>query len=575
MAWVEDRVMLQQFPNKLSNIFETAGWTEFAKYRAKQGNKYGEVRLFESTGSDKEKRKFGIIHTYDLDKPTFPDQRYIQETSQLAVLGVADGVKKTFTFPAEYILPGTEKVYINGELVDPSEYEIDPKGRTITFHTAPASGVIKASYYLSSKAYEPTNSMGVFLFDEFYYEEYVQGEVIGTADGTTTTFLISNSNIRPGTVKVYVNGVLADEFSYRVDHQLGTVTFYTAPDSGEIKVDYCYIIPPVEGHDYGDIEVTNAVGDIYTSDGMGNLAFGAVTFINPSIPTVFNFFEGENFHYGFGRDSYMDFWGNANKDRIALFFRVNPSADAANKAWFVPFYVGRIHNNGEKPRRNTALIGGARTGVTGTWAKDKKLGNTLVDYGPQTSNGNNHIIIHQDIGGAYYQRHYFGFITHDKAIDEDEATFQPSAYTNKYHLPRLWIVHPYDGHVAMLDDIYAVHPKNIEQEAELENEKTVVHELIGTGNGVQTVFHLENHCQESRPHIFFDCIEQTTGFTYDPETKAVEFAIPPAPGVEITASYTVKELYKYTLPTTPLTPMRLDETTPFNPIGWAIFKENL
>ncbi|OLN21699.1 hypothetical protein BTO30_13430 [Domibacillus antri] len=569
--WINEQMILQRFPATLKTIFESGGWEEFAKYRAKDGQKSAEVRLFRATGSDKVKRQFGLINAYDLAVPTFPDNRFISDTSKLAIIGIGNGTQTAFEFPAEYILPGSEVVTVNDTPVANTDYTIDPKGRTITFSVAP-NGLIKASYHLSSKAFEPTNAMGVFLFDSVSFDLTETGISIGTGDGTTTIFNIGQTGIKPGSVTVYIDGVAADDLSYVVDNTAGTVTFYTAPASGAITADYAYSKTPVEGYDYGDIDVSVA-GLPDTADGMGNLAFAAATYLRPSIPTVFTFTNEENFNLSFGRDSLMSIWGSINKDRIAIFMRADATSDPDN-VWVVPFYLGRVNNSGKKPRQNTVLIGGSRAGVTGTWFAEKMLGGTSVDYGPDTTNGNDFVNLHQAVGGAYYQKHYLSFITHSREIEKPEVGNGPSIYTDKYHQSFMSIVHPFDKEIGVLDGIYAVHPKGLEQGDELEVTKTVVHQVIGVGDGETKMFHLFHQCQELNPMIYFDCVEQT-GFTYDPAYKAVEFAIAPAAGIEVTASYTVKELYQYNLAMTPVTPMRREEASPYAPIGWGVFKESL
>lgn len=59
-----------------------------------------------------------------------------------------------------------------------------------------------------------------------------------------------------------------------------------------------------------------------------------------------------------------------------------------------------------------------------------------------------------------YQKHYLAFITHDADVDPShESRFNPSVYSNKYHISPMYIVHPSDGYVGRLDEVYAIHPK--------------------------------------------------------------------------------------------------------------------
>ncbi|ANB66112.1 hypothetical protein GFC29_3811 (plasmid) [Anoxybacillus sp. B7M1] len=579
--WYEERITLQEFPKKFTQILAANGWNKTAQFRAVNGQAFAEVHLFESFGSDGDRRKFGLIFPYAFDDAkTFDDNRFIPETSRLATLGYGDGVKRTFDFPAAPMVPGSEQIMIDGTTVPKSSYVIDPNGNTVTFNTAPAAGqIIKANYALSNKAYEPSNVFGVFLYNDVLFEKsVVRGQPesnLGTADGTTKTFLFPKSGVRPGSVQIYVNNALKSETEYTIDYATSTVTFVTAPTTGKIEAVYKYAMLPVSGVDYGDLisypsSYSKANG--FSGRYMAEMAYGAITFVQPSPVAVMQLTNEANFSRSFQRDSFLYLWGSINKDRLALFFRPDPSADPKN-ALYVPLYLGRISAIGEAPRRNTVLIGGAQSTKEMTTFNLTSSINQNLDYGTNTANGNSYVLLHQAIGGSYYQRHYLSFITHSRDLDLPETRFNPSAYTGKYHLSQLWIVHPQEGYVGKLDDIYAVHPKNIEQMDELEIERVVSHETIGIGDGERRVFHIDHACQEAKPQVFIDCTEITT-FIYDPNTKAVIFNDPPAPGVDITANYSFKQTFKYSLPTTERTPMRVPEATPFAPIGWAILKEN-
>ncbi|WP_248499807.1 DUF2460 domain-containing protein [Staphylococcus aureus] len=572
---------LQEFPRKFRDMIAEAGWSLKARYRAvKTGtSQYSEVQLFESLGTDGSIRQFGMINGYDLSKPTFDDSRYIAESSRLAIVGVGDGAKKTFQLPGGPMQSGTEKTYVNGVEVAKSTYTFGTYKDEITFTAAPPAGqTIKMAGYLSTAALEPTNVFGIFTYNDVYFDRGVTkgaGDgTLGTANGTKTAFQFPKFPVRPGTVKIYLAGVEQSDTLYTIDYATGAVTFTTAPAAGTLEADYKYILSPIRGVDYGDIQVTSSETDMLTAKAFGGLAYAAFTFIQPSIPTVMTMTNDTNLSRSFNRDSFIYLWGSINKDRLSLMIRVDPSAEP-DKAYYMPLYFGRLHVAGDLPRRNTVLIGGAKTGAPVSWVKDLKIGNILVDYGPETSNGNDTVLLHQSIGGSLNQKHYLAFITHDKAIDAADTKFNPSAYTDKYHISQIWVVHPQEGYVGKLDDMYAIHPKNIEQGDELEIEKTVPHEWIGRGDGVRKVFHIEHQSVEAQPLVFKDCVEVTTGITYDPEHKSITFATAPADGVDLTASYQFKQLFKYFLATAPRTATRLDEVTPFNPIGFGIFKENV
>lgn len=150
----------------------------------------------------------------------------------------------------------------------------------------------------------------------------------------------------------------------------------------------------------------------------------------------------------------------------------------------------------------------------------KKIGETNMDYGQNTSGGNLSPMLAQSLTGAMYQQHYLSFITHNSDIDSGQGRFNPSMYSNKYHLSQFYIVHPNDGYVGKLDDVYAVHPKNIQQADELEIEKTVVNEVLGNGDGATTIFHLEHKPQGDTLNIFMNCKEiPKTDYVYNPDDK--------------------------------------------------------
>jgi hypothetical protein len=281
----------------------------------------------------------------------------------------------------------------------------------------------------------------------------------------------------------------------------------------------------------------------------------------------------KNYTNEWQRDSIMYFYGNVNKDRIIMFMRIDPTGNPVN-AYFVPLYIGRLHTLGQKPRKNLVLIGGTRTTDAFVWAKDKMLGKSMVDYGVDTANGNNVASLQQSYSGAMYQNHYFAFITHDQQVDNGQGRYNPSMYSNKYHLSQIFLVHPNDGYVGKLDDIYAVHPKNIQQADELEIIKTDENEEVGVGDGVESIFHVEHKPKDGTLRIQVNCGDiPEADYTFDPNTKQIVFDTPPVG--EILAFYDFSQLYRYTLATTPVSPCTQDKATPFNPIGLAIYKEDI
>jgi hypothetical protein len=149
----------------------------------------------------------------------------------------------------------------------------------------------------------------------------------------------------------------------------------------------------------------------------------------------------------------------------------------------------------------------------------------------------------------------------------------------------MYVVHPNDGFVGKLDEVYAVHPKNISQLDELEVVETAKDEDLGTGDGMKSVFHLSHQPSLKDDGIPFlltvkvDCVEQVLGTDYniDYEHKTVNFLAGKEPtiGQEVLATYEYKQIYRYTLADTPVSPLTLAAISPFAPIGLGILKETL
>ncbi len=73
----------------------------------------------------------------------------------------------------------------------------------------------------------------------------VTGEAVGTGDGTTTKFYLSNTPVKEESEKIYVDGVLMTRGTdYTIDYETGEITFATAPAAGSsITADYIYYVP--------------------------------------------------------------------------------------------------------------------------------------------------------------------------------------------------------------------------------------------------------------------------------------------------------------------------------------------
>ncbi|MDQ0176735.1 hypothetical protein [Bacillus chungangensis] len=418
---------------------------------------------------------------------------------------------------------------------------------------------------------------------------------IGVGDGEKTVFKIPIYPVDTTFFDLFLDTVHLTENDYTIDAEKGIITFNNpVPASTVITADYkaadnaiepgvsmtvftYHFLAPVDSpvdEAFGrliDVQTAKSFdGDSPTS--MMDAVFDHYTFMMPSPPTVISLLANKaDMGRAYKRDSLFKHWGNMNRDRVILFARIDGGANA-DKAFFAPFYFGRLWLFGgdHKPMRNTAIFGGCSSQDE---IKAKTLGKSNLDYGEHTTNGNSGVQLHQSIGGIYYQRHYFSFITHDISAEtaNGDASYNPSAYTDSYHLSRLAITHPNDGKVGLVDDVYATHVKSLSQFDELTVEEEVKLEFIGTGTGSRRVFHTP-HRPKTDFNLTVGC-QQVTKYVFNLETKAITMDTPPESGDEVVASYGFSQMYQFHAPTTPITPFLLSNLTPYHPSGIAILKK--
>jgi hypothetical protein len=604
VSWFDGDSTIQLFPKDLEALFNSKGWNTFIKYRAvsADGQRFADVKLFRSLGSDNQMRNFGMVYGYG-KKATVElgEQEFISQNSVLGALIKDEVINTKFAFQIKPVIEDSVIVYKNGNPVQSTDYVLDAVGGTVSFTVAPdAADKIAANFSPSPIAPQPVKRMYFFTFDDVRGEKIVQGvsgsvvigdpeSILPDGDGTRKIFPIpTEATIKVDTARVFINQIEVPATNFTVDYTTNAITFNAdvlAPDAGaELHASYVKILSSTgtQTVNYGDIAVKNFDPDKGTE--LLNATYSAIYYIYPSLPTALSFTPLQDFDRGWQRDSTMYYWGNVTKDRIVMFFRPDPTPGAEN-TYFAPLYIGRLTTLGKAPRKNNVIISGCRELDEIAWKKDMKLGAIFVDYGNNTSNGNRSVQLQQSIGGTYYQQHYLAFITHDKSVDAGESRFNPSVYSGKYHISPMYIVHPNDGFVGKLDECYAVHPKNISQLDELEVIETSTNEDLGKGDGVTKVYHLAHQPSlkdDGTPfklEVQVDCVLQTLGVDYnlDMETKTVNFIdgkIPVA-GKEIIANYEYKQLYRYTLADTPVSPFTLANMAPFAPIGLGVLKETL
>jgi hypothetical protein len=587
--YFETSSSIQLLPKNLGELFVDHGWNYFGRYRAwsqlgsdPYRKRFADVRLFESVGSDGQSRYFGFIHGYGVTTPTpIGEEPIITHSSELGKFGHGDGIETKFQSLVYPIVPGSLTVYFNG-VAQPDSIiaSVEKETGLITLTSAPADGVeVSGTYALTDNAPNMPARLYFFTCDTVRPERLIVPNTtpempeskLGTGSGGTTTFDINSPGheVKPDSVTVFVDGAIVS--NYTVDYVTKRVTFDTAPATGsDIEISFVQKLTKDSNGYFGDFQV----GTFNPTDkeGLAGAAYSVLNLIIPSIPTALSFIPAETYSGAWFRDTQIYLWGNATKDRIMLFTHPDPAPDPT-KVYISPLYIGRLSTIGKEPRRNNVIIAGHRTTDAIPYATDKKLSRYKVDYGANTSNGNEGVLLQQSVGGSYYQKYYLSFITHDVMMEESsESKFNPSVYTGKYHISPIYVVHPNDGYVGRLDEVYAIHPKNISQMDELEVTENSKDEVLGVGDGIKTVFHFYH--KPVNLQIQVDCGVITTGFTIDPEAKTITFDTPPGPGAEVVANYEYNQVYKYTLPDAPSV-FNDEKYSPYQPIGLGVLKQNL
>lgn len=605
-GFFDETLSIQLLPEQLEELFNLAGWDTIGKYRVyaplegdNYRKKFVEVRMFSSQGSDGKRRNFGFINGYGGKVTPAGEEPIISKNSFLGELEeIEDSEGTKFKFKVFPVIPSSVFIYDEDDnLIDDEAYMVDGEKGEVTFQVAPQTKLY-ATYALTDNAPELVRRLWFFTFEDVRPER-----TVAVTEGTASTRLIDGldgkfyfpikegEEIKLDTVTLYSGNpqgmgnyeIIPKEY-YNVNYEEGSVEFgenYTEPPV--VYADYTVVITMDEEKSYGDI----LVPDFDTNDpkGVVGAAYSGLRFIYPSVPTAVSFIPDDEYGLGWGRSSQIYVWGNASIDRIVAYFRVDPAPDPT-ATYFAPLYVGRLSTIGKDPILNNVLIGGARPEDEIVYEKGLRLGKHLVDYGVNTSNGNSSVMLQQSIGGAMYQKHYLSFITHDVDADTtNESRFNPSVYSGKYHISPMYIVHPSDGYVGRLDEVYAIHPKNISQLDELEVTEKSVNEHLGNGDGERKVFGFFH-----KPVLDDEFIIQLVGdegcTTFDKDSeeitirdeggiKVVEFNDAPEQGVEVYATYNYNQVYRYTLADTPITPYQLANISPYTPIGLGFLKENI
>lgn len=589
--YIHEKFIVQLLPENLEKTFNDWGWETVFRYKLHfngetgKSKDYAKILLFKSTGSDNVIRHFGMITSYGREAVReFGQEEIISHTSLLGKMERAydaAGIPTTgkFFLPVYPITTPYVKVFNDSGLpIDSSEYSIeddyDRQHGIVSIPTGTAG--YRATYGIDVDAPDIPRKVVFFLFDEFIVKRVDKA--------TKTTFEDVEFNPKQ---------------SHRYDIDVAASQSFNPDNSYEV---------------FEAIMNSNLIQDPDDPDMMYFFRY-----TSPSFPSVATFID--RYEAGWGRDTEITVWGNITKNRIALNLRVDP-APGPEKAFVVPLYIGKIITMGKWPQLNSVLLSGTTekdevrvTSVSSGLTPDKvvprngaqqakhiKMQVGTLDYGKWASNGNDSVLLHRTIGGAMHQRHVLQFITHDaKAAPDPEHRFNPSAYTDSYHVSPMSIAHCNDGTIGVLDEVYAVHPKNIGQGEDLEIVEEVRKELVSIGDGVMDIFHLRHApkdgtlklwlgplpnqpgCIEILPEEYVIYTEEglkpdgSPNPTKDKELKMVKIIRKekiPQKGQVLYADYEFEQTYVFNLATTPITPFRMEDVSPYTPIGWAILKSN-
>lgn len=595
MPYLEKKLILQIFlEDLLKDVLMTNAWTKFCTYQVFENGVVGpdgiayrkcvKVMLVRSTGSDGVIRHLGFAYGYDGATGGWGTVRIVEKDSPLGLVGEGDGIKKIFNLRAFPIKPGAI-LYKNKLPIPDAEYHLDDASGRIVFNVAPLiTDRITAYYILDEQAAFPPKSVHVFTFDAIFGEASIVRSPIpgapgylGIGDGNTQVFRIPNHPLKDGTTKIYIDDVETPDATVNIG--TGDVTFAAAPETGKILTYDTVVIVSNSGYcDIGDkpVDSDNIGFDPYESEGVMAVALNALQYIYPSPPATISFTTDGRIDNLWQFDSYVHCWGNGNRDRMMLFLRFDPTPNP-EKTIFCPLYFGRLNLIGVSPRKNHVILTGGRTTEVIPYTANGYIGKYLMDYGPYTSNGNHTVMLQQAIGGARFQAHYLSFITHSQGIDSGEGELSGEYIGGKHTLSPIYITHPNDGPVGKLDDVFAIHPKNVAQMEEFEVNETIpdtTPEEVGVGDGVTDTFYLNFVPVSQELRVQVGCIE-TAEYTITPDLKRIKFNVPPAAKAVITASYSYSQIYKVVVPTAPICPATLSTACPYVPIGLAVLKENL
>ena len=147
------------------------------------------------------------------------------------------------------------------------------------------------------------------------------------------------------------------------------------------------------------------------------------------------------------------YFGSINRNRAALVLYGDPTIDfTAYRVGFL--YAGRMvpfPEAGEDVEGNFVAFGSSLSDFS----------NEPTTYGPYTANGIENVAVYRTRTGILWQRHELAVVTQRPQMQLEAKGFNPSQWTEKYHLSPIYVVHGYDGYRGWLEDVLAVQAHNV------------------------------------------------------------------------------------------------------------------
>lgn len=158
------------------------------------------------------------------------------------ILGVGDGVQTVFNIVGGPFNVNSVCVFVNGLMVSPTDYTLNPTD--VTFLAAPALA----------------SDVEIIFLKSLFNDEFEVEELTGVVDGVNTVFNYVGATPKSiDGLLVFTNGTLLHKFNYEVDLLLSQITFAVAPALATTLT----ILAPSDAVALSDIKQ-----DIFDADGV-------------------------------------------------------------------------------------------------------------------------------------------------------------------------------------------------------------------------------------------------------------------------------------------------------------------